>query len=101
MPVAKTPPADEHMTTRTTTIREVLPPGADPASGRKQPDFFEFVRAMPEQELGNFTIYLYRSEPGRMQIDHTPGKTFDVPGVGLVPVTSLEPIETVVAEQCG
>src|SRR5215475_5474414 len=102
MPVAKVPQPDEHMVTKTTTFREVLPPGGtDPGGGRKQPEFFEFVRSMPEQELGNFTIYLYRTEPGRIQIDHTPGKTFDVPGVGLVPITNLEPIETVVGDTCG
>lgn len=88
---------------KTTTIREVLNPSElnHQPSTRKTPDFWEFVHNIPDEKLGEFMIYLYRTEPGRVQIDHTSGKTFDVPGYGLVPIIDQEGIETAVTADCG
>lgn len=97
------PSAETPGVVKTTTFREVLPSGTttEERTGPKQPEFFEFVRSIPDEKLGEYMIYLYRVEPTRVQIDHTPGKTFDVPGYGLVPVIELEPIETAVIADCG
>jgi hypothetical protein len=94
-------PPDVNVTTRTTTIREVLPPGGEKAPLRISPDFFQFVRDIPDKDVGAYMVYLYRVEPGRVQIDHTPGKTFDVPGYGLIPILDQEAIESVVSQDCG
>lgn len=93
---------EEHVVTKTTTIREVLPSNeGSPPGQRKTPEFFEFVRSIPEDKMSEYMIYLYRVEPGRVQIDHTPGRSFDVPGYGIVPVLDLEAIETVVTNEFG
>lgn len=99
--MAKTSPAvsADSPTIKTTTIREVITP--EEAGHKGAPEFFEFVRSIPDEKLGEYMIYLYRIEPGRVQIDHTPGKTFDVPGYGLVSVLDQEGLETVITADCG
>ena len=84
---------------KTTTIREVLAPGE--TGQPKTTEFLEFVRSIPDEKLGDYTIYLYRMAPGRVQIDHTPGRTFDVPGYGIVSAMDMEGLETVITQDCG
>jgi len=87
---------EQNVTIKTTTFKEVLP-----AAKKEYPEFFEFVRTIPPEKTNDYVIYLYRTEPSKVPIDHTPGKTFDIPGFGLVPVLDQEAIEAAVAKVCG
>jgi hypothetical protein len=87
---------DQNVTIKTTTYKEVVP-----AAKKEYPEFFEFVRAIPAEKTNDYMIYLYRVDPSKVPIDHTPGKMFDVPGIGPVSVLDQEALESAVGQACG
>jgi hypothetical protein len=83
---------------KTTTYREVVPPSTGKSSSN--PDYWEFTRELPEGET-IYTIYLSRSHPSKIPIDHTSSKYFDVPTFGPVPSFDQEALEFVIGRMCG
>lgn len=88
---------------KTTTIREIVPaPSSDERTGRTPaPDFWEFVRTMDKKIIGTYMLYLYRDQPGRVQIDHTAGECWEPPGFPAIPIGDQEGLEAMVARDCG
>lgn len=87
---------------KTTTIREVIPAGTVESTGRTpSPDYWEFVRTMDKKIIGTYMLYLYRDQPGRVQIDHTAGEHWEPPGFPIIPIGDQEGLEAMVARDCG
>lgn len=65
------------------------------------PDYWEFVRAIDKKTLGAYMLYLYRDQPGRVQIDHTCGESWEPPGYPVIPIGDQEGLEATIARDCG
>lgn len=87
---------------KTTTFKELIPP-AEAAQLRKEPrpDYWEFVRSIPESEIGDYMIILSREDPGKVHVDSTTSKFWDVPGYGPIWIADQEGLEMAVARVCG
>lgn len=84
-------------TVKTTTIREVVPA----ESRQPTPDYWEFVRSIDKKIVGTYMLYLYRDQPGRVQIDHTAGEHWEPPGYPIIPIGDQEGLEAMVGRDCG
>ena len=94
--------SSENPVVKTTTFREVVPAASAAKVGKlPTPDYWEFVRAIDAKTVGDYMLYLYRDEPGRLQIDHTSGAHWEPPGYPMIPIADQEELEATIARDCG
>ena len=92
----------ENPVVKTTTIRELIPPSPAAHAGKEpRPDYWEFVRALTDEQMGEFAIYMTREDPGRVPVDSTMTKYWEPPGYGPIWIGDQEALEMAVARVCG